>query len=137
MNFSQSNSSWSKSSLFLQLMPNGDLCGAFVAMFFEALVILLAAPSIPFLAVCFVLAILGVDLNKLFCKMAIICAPLLRHLSSQKGQPSIGSIFHQLIIMAVSQTSKLLLGRLCFQGCLVYDCKHPNTQLHIQTQNTR
>ena len=53
-------------------------------MFFEALVILLAAPSIPFLAVCFVLAIFlsGVELNKEFCKMTIIHAPLLRHLSS-------------------------------------------------------
>ena len=43
-------------------------------MFFEALVILLAAPFIPFLAVCFILAILGVKLSKVFCKMTIICA---------------------------------------------------------------
>ena len=119
--------------LFFFSCCDGGLCGAFVAMFFEALVILLAAPSIPFLAVCFVLAILGVDLDKVFCKMTVIHVLLLRHLSSQKSQPSIGSIFHQLIILAVSQTSKLLLGRLCFQECLVYDCNHPNTQLHIQT----
>ena len=41
-------------------------------MFLEGLVILLVAPSIPFLAVHFVLAILGVDLDKTFCRMTII-----------------------------------------------------------------
>ena len=45
---------------------DGGLCGTFVAMFFEALVILLAAPFIPFLAVCFVLAILDVKSRKVF-----------------------------------------------------------------------
>ena len=50
--------------LFFFSCCDGGLCGAFLAMFFEALAILLAAPFIPFLAVCFVLAILGVELNK-------------------------------------------------------------------------
>ena len=76
----------------------GGLRGAFVAIFFEALVILLAAPSIPFLAVCFVLAILGVDLNKTFCKMTVICVLLiLGCLSSQKSWPSIGLVCSQLM----------------------------------------
>ena len=66
-------------------------------MFFKALVILLAAPSVPFLAVCFVLAILGAELSKVFCKMTVIHAPLWRHLSSQKSQPSIGLVCSQLI----------------------------------------
>ena len=97
---------------------DGGLCGAFAAIFFETLVVILAAPSVPFLAVCFVLAIFlsGVELNKEFYKMTVIHALLLKHLSSQKSWPSIGSIFHQLMILAVSQISKLLLGRLCFQG---------------------
>ena len=46
--------------------------GAFTAIFFEALIILVAAPSIPFIAVCFVLAILGVDLDKTFCRITVI-----------------------------------------------------------------
>ena len=40
----------------------------------------MAAPSIAFLAVCFVLAILGVDLDKTFCKMTVISVLSLRHL---------------------------------------------------------
>ena len=78
---------------------DGGLCGAFVAMFFEALVILLAAPSIPFLAVCFILAIflLNIELNKEFCKMTVICTLLWRHLSFQKSQPSIGLVCSQLM----------------------------------------
>ena len=38
----------------------------FAAIFFDALAVLLAAPSVPFLAVHFILAILGVDLEKTF-----------------------------------------------------------------------
>ena len=41
----------------------------------------MAAPSNAFLAVCFVLAILGVDLDKTFCKMTVISVFSLRHLS--------------------------------------------------------
>ena len=40
-------------------------------MFFEAVVILLAAPFIPFLAVCFVLAILNVNSSKVPCEMIV------------------------------------------------------------------
>ena len=69
--------------LFFFNCHDGGLHGAFTAIFLEALVILLAAPSIPFLAVCFVLAILDVDLDKTFCKMTIICVLLLRCLSFQ------------------------------------------------------
>ena len=77
---------------------DGGLHGAFVAMFFEALVVLLAAPSIPFLTVCFVLAILGVDLVKTFWKMTVICVPpILGCLSSQKSQPTIGLVCSQLM----------------------------------------
>ena len=91
--------------LFFFSCCDGGLCGAFVAIFFEAFVILLAAPFVPFLAVCFVLAILDVDSSKVFCKMTIICALLQRHLGSQKSQPSIGPVCSQLIILAVNQTS--------------------------------
>ena len=84
--------------LFLFSCCDGSLCGAFAAIFLEALVILLAAPSVPFLAVCFVLAILGVDLDKMFCKMTIICVLLiLGHLSSQKSWPSIFLACSQLM----------------------------------------
>ena len=85
--------------LFFFSCCDGGLCGAFAAIFFEALVILLAAPSIPFLTVCFVLAIFlsDVELNKEFCKMTIIHALLLRCLSSQKSQPSIGLVCSQLM----------------------------------------
>ena len=96
-------------------------------MFFEALVILLAAPSIPFLAVCFVLAIFGVDLEKVFCKMTIIHVLLLRCLSSQKSQPLIGSICHQLIILAVSQTC---------QSCCWADCVSRDALFMIVTTLT-
>ena len=40
----------------------------------------MAAPSNAFLAVCFVLAILGVDLDKMFCRMTVISVLPLRHL---------------------------------------------------------
>ena len=83
--------------LFFFSCCDGGSCAAFVAMFFKALVILLAAPSIPFLAVCFVLAILGVKLNKVLCKMTVICTLLWRCLSSQKSWPSIGLVCSQLI----------------------------------------
>ena len=83
--------------LFFFSCCDGGLHGAFVAMFFEALVILLAAPSVPFLAVCFVLAILGVDLYKVFWKMTVICTLLWRCLSSQKSQPLIGLVCSQLM----------------------------------------
>ena len=58
--------------LFFCIWHDGGLRGAFTAIFFEALIVLLAAPSIAFLAVCFVLVILGVDLDKTFCKMTFI-----------------------------------------------------------------
>ena len=84
--------------LFFFSCCDGGLRGAFVAMFFEALVVLLAAPSILFLAVCFVLAILGVDLDKTLWKMTVICVLLiLGHLSSQKSWPSIGLVYSQLM----------------------------------------
>ena len=83
--------------LFFFSCCDGGLHGAFVAMFFKALVILLAAPSVPFLAVCFVLAILGLELSKMFCKMTVICTLLWRHLSFQKSWPSIGLVCSQLI----------------------------------------
>ena len=83
--------------LFFFSCCDGGLCGAFVAMFFKALVILLAAPSVPFLAVCLILAILAVELSKVFCRMTVICTLLWRHLSSQKSQPSIGLVCSQLM----------------------------------------
>ena len=58
----------------------GGLCGAFTAIFLEAWTVLTAAPSNAFLTVCFVLAILGVDLDRTFCKMTAISVLSLRHL---------------------------------------------------------
>ena len=96
MNFSQSHSFW-LNLLFFFSCCYGGLCGDFAAMFFIALAVLLAAPSIPFLTVCFVLAILGVELSKVLCEMIVTGALLQRCLSSQKSQSSIGLMYSQLI----------------------------------------
>ena len=104
--------------LFLFSCCDGGLCGAFAAIFLEALVILLAAPSIPFLAVCFVLAILGVDLDKMFCKMTIICVLLMRHLSSQKSQPSIGLVCSQLMYWLSIRPHSCCWADCVFRGAL-------------------
>ena len=131
-NFSQSNSSWPKSSCFLQLLwwwLTWSFCSNVLWGFGHPSSCSIHSFSCSLLCSghfrCWI--------EQGVCKMTVIHVLLLRCLSSQKSQPSIGSICHQLIILAVNQTSKLLLGRLCLQGCLVYDCNHPNTQLHIET----
>ena len=100
------------------------LCGAFVAIFFVAFIILLATPSIPFLAVCFVLAILNIDSSKVPCEMTVNHTLLKRCLSFQKCWPPIGPKCGLLMISLVNQISWLLLGRPCFQGNLISDCRH-------------
>ena len=79
-------------------------------MFFEALVVLLAAPFIPFLAVCFILAILDVKLSKVFCKMTIIWAPSVKAPGfSEKpafkwlSLPSVHNIGHQSNFIVVAR----------------------------------
>ena len=113
--------------LFFFCFCGGGLHGAFVAIFFVAFVILMTAPSIPFLAVCFVLAILNVDSSKVPCEMTVTHAPFKRHLGFLKCQPPIGPKCGLLTISPINQISWLLLGRSCFQGDLISDCSHPNT----------